>query len=75
MTTKHPHRGRTEAISRGAVDVPDGGPRPLPHAAYPGAGTPPATGYSPCRRPCRPRTSRAPGPTAASGTKRSSRRT
>jgi hypothetical protein len=38
MTTKHSSRGRAETIARGAVDVADGEPRPLPHAAYPGAG-------------------------------------
>ena len=38
MTTKHPTRGRSETIARRPVGVPDGGPLPLPHAAYPGAG-------------------------------------
>ncbi len=38
MTTKHSSRGRAETIARGAVDVADGGPRLLPHAAYPRAG-------------------------------------
>jgi len=38
MPTKHSDRGRTETVARRPADVPDGGPRPLPHAAYPGAG-------------------------------------
>src|SRR3712207_863011 len=37
MTTKHPQRARTETLARGPVGVPEGGPRPLPHAAYPRA--------------------------------------
>jgi len=37
MTTKHSHRGRTETFARRPVDVPDGGPRSLPHSPYPRA--------------------------------------
>ena len=38
MTTTHSNRGRTETVAQKPADLPDGGPRPLPYAAYPGAG-------------------------------------
>ena len=37
MTIKHFDARRTEAFARRPVDVPDGGPRPLPYSAYPRA--------------------------------------
>jgi hypothetical protein len=37
MTIKHYDRGRDETFTRRQTDVPNGGPRPLPYAAYPTA--------------------------------------
>ena len=37
MTTKHPNREGTKTFARKPEDAPDGAPRPLPHAAYPGS--------------------------------------